>query len=74
MPTVSLSKVEATAADTFVVYDVSKGKIEVMSKSEAQEEIKAGKISRHALVRDLTMTVPAMCAQDHDELSDLFKE
>lgn len=58
----------------FMVYDVDNKTIEIMKKEVLEEEIKEGKISKFALVRDTSLSSRVAFAKDCDDLEHLFEE
>jgi hypothetical protein len=72
MPCVMLGEIEPAKSDTFVLYHVNKQAIEVVSKSEIEEDIKNGEVDRFDLIRDVSITSPAICIQDHPQFLNSF--
>jgi len=60
--------------DVYMIYDISKKEIQVMKKSELEEELKAGTVSKYALVRDTSLTRRAVFAKDCEALEHMFGE
>jgi hypothetical protein len=54
----------------YMVYDINKGSIEVMRKSDLMEELKSGTVSRYAMVRDTSLSSPVTLAQDCEDLKE----
>jgi hypothetical protein len=71
----SLTKGELPNADqNFIVYDTNKSTIEVVNAEDLEDDIHAGKVDRYALIRDMALSNPPVCAQDHEMFADLFSE
>lgn len=51
----------------FMVYDLQKKTIEIMKKTELQEEIKSGQVSKYALVRDTSLNGSVSMVRDWEE-------
>lgn len=65
---------DQTPSGVYMVYDIEKGQIDVMKKEQLEEEVKTGKVSSWALVRDTSLLAKASFIKDSDGFDHLFKE